>query len=173
LWPGIFTSRVGDGSESEWRADEIVRQIEVTRKQSGATGNIHFSIKALAADRDGLTTKLRKGLYAEPALVPASPWLTKPGEQPAAPQLSWAGPGDNRKLVLQLPGGNPPWLWVIRHKHSGDWTTKIVPGHVREWDFASTAADSRPEEYAGQLIVSAVNRAGIEGPRSVIPSPVP
>ncbi len=75
LWPGNFTSRVDDGSKTEWAADEVVRQIEATRAQDGASGNIHFSIKAVAADRGGVATKLREGVYAKPALVPASPWL--------------------------------------------------------------------------------------------------
>ena len=37
LWPGNFASRVGMQGERAWPANEIVRQIEVTRDQVGAT----------------------------------------------------------------------------------------------------------------------------------------
>ena len=160
LWPGIFTSRVGDGSKTEWAADEIIRQIEATRRQPGAGGNIHFSIKALAADRDGVATKLREGQYAEPALVPASPWLAGNTEPPEQPTLSRSGRGGNRQLAIKLPSGEAPWLWVVRQEHGGDWTTRIVPGHTQEIGFAAT----------GKVVVSAVNRVGVEGPPATIES---
>src|SRR5689334_2619157 len=78
LWPGLFTSRYGSA--------ETVNQIKVTRRQPGATGHIHFSMKAIMHNRDGITDAL-KDLYATPALVPASPWLGD--EAPAAPRLEW------------------------------------------------------------------------------------
>jgi hypothetical protein len=42
-------------------------------------------------DRDGLATALRSGAYAEPALVPATPWLDE--RVPAAPTLPTARSG--------------------------------------------------------------------------------
>jgi uncharacterized lipoprotein YddW (UPF0748 family) len=158
LWPGNFTSRVDDGSETEWTADEVVRQIETTRAQAGAGGNIHFSIKALAADRGGVATQLREGVYAEPALVPASPWLSAQLLPPKRPKLSWAGQGGERELLLRLPGGEKPWLWVVRLERGGDWTTRIVPGHTQK--IGGIASD--------KIVVSAVNRVGVEGPRATL-----
>ena len=158
LWPGNFTSRVDDGSKTEWTADEVVQQIEATRAQAGAGGNIHFSIKALAADRGGVATKLREGVYAEPALVPASPWLAAKTQPPKRPQLSWSGSGDERKLAMQLPDGAEPWLWVVQRKRDGDWTTEIVPGHTQVVDGARS----------GKVVVTAVNRVGVEGPQATL-----
>ncbi|MEX2093121.1 MAG: family 10 glycosylhydrolase [Pirellulales bacterium] len=158
LWPGNFTSRVDDGSKTEWMADEVVRQIETTRAQDGAGGNIHFSIKALAADRGGVATKLREGVYAEPALVPASPWLAAKTPPPKRSQLSWSGSGDERQLAMQLPDGAEPWLWVVQRNRDGDWTTEIVPGHTQVVDGARS----------GSVVVTAVNRVGIEGPRATL-----
>jgi uncharacterized lipoprotein YddW (UPF0748 family) len=158
LWPGNFTSRVDDGSKTEWAADEVVRQIEATRAQHGASGNIHFSIKAVAADRGGVATKLREGVYAKPALVPASPWLAAKTPPPKTPELSWAGQGGKRKLLLRLPDGKQPWLWTVATEHDGDWTTRIVPGHTQVMsDFTARKA-----------VVSAVNRIGIAGPTATI-----
>lgn len=158
LWPGNFTSRVDDGSKTEWTADEVVRQIEATRAQEGAGGNIHFSIKALAADRGGVATTLRKGLYAQPALVPASPWLAAKTPPPAQPRLSWEGQRGGRELVLRLPDGKQPWLWTVQTEHDGGWTTQIVSGHTQSLD----------DVASGQIVVSAVNRVGVAGPAATI-----
>jgi uncharacterized lipoprotein YddW (UPF0748 family) len=70
LWPGLFTSRVGSKDNGNWAADEIIHQIELTRAQPGATGHVHFSMKALQQNRGGLADRLRETLYAEPAPVP-------------------------------------------------------------------------------------------------------
>jgi uncharacterized lipoprotein YddW (UPF0748 family) len=80
LWPGNFTSKVRRGpdvaeSREAWSAEELLRQIEVTRGQPGASGNVHFSMKALMHNYDGIADKLKQGPYAEPALVPESKWL--------------------------------------------------------------------------------------------------
>jgi len=90
LWPGNFTSRVRrspDESESAtvWSAAELIRQIEATRAQPGATGNVHFSMKALMNNYDGIADKLKESVYSEPALVPKSPWLE---ERPTQSQIS-------------------------------------------------------------------------------------
>jgi uncharacterized lipoprotein YddW (UPF0748 family) len=167
LWPGIFTSKIAEGTQRQWAAEEIVQQIEVTRQQPGATGNIHFSIKALAADRDGIATKLRAGLYAEPALVPASPWLAEPGTEPAAPSLAWSGRGSERRLRMQMPDEKAPWLWVVREKHGDNWTTRILPGHISVID-AQLAGSDEPDGERAKIVVSAVDRLGIEGPATKI-----
>jgi uncharacterized lipoprotein YddW (UPF0748 family) len=67
LWPGNYTGRHS--------ADEIGRQIDLTRKSGTATGNVHFSMKSLSGEKfEKLKTK-----YAEPALIPETPWL---GQRP-------------------------------------------------------------------------------------------
>jgi uncharacterized lipoprotein YddW (UPF0748 family) len=57
VWPGLFTSRI-DGSAESWTPDEIVGQIALARSL-GATGHIHFSISALAQNRQGIADRLR------------------------------------------------------------------------------------------------------------------
>ena len=57
VWPGLFTSRI-DGSADSWTPDEIVGQIALARAL-GATGHIHFSISALAQNRQGIADRLR------------------------------------------------------------------------------------------------------------------
>jgi len=84
LYPGMYTGKVGD-SETAWPVDEITGQIQVTRFAGGAHGNVHFSMKTFMENRDGLDDVLRKGLYADDALVPTSPWLDS---QPPAPPIA-------------------------------------------------------------------------------------
>ncbi|HEX6063636.1 MAG TPA: family 10 glycosylhydrolase [Longimicrobiales bacterium] len=82
IYPGLFTSRINFSPES-WQPDEILGQITITRLVKGAGGNVHFSMIALDQNRKKVAELLRDGLYAQPALVPSSPWLDD--KAPAAP----------------------------------------------------------------------------------------
>ncbi|MCA9259107.1 MAG: family 10 glycosylhydrolase, partial [Planctomycetales bacterium] len=64
LWPGLFTSRIADGSQRSWKADEIVRQIQAVRAADSPGGHIHFSMKAIQANRDGIRDRLKNEIYA-------------------------------------------------------------------------------------------------------------
>jgi uncharacterized lipoprotein YddW (UPF0748 family) len=156
MWPGNFTSRVGGGSSS-WPAGEILQQIEATRAQDGAGGNIHFSMRVLMRNVEGITDLLRQGPYAEPALVPATPWLGD--EAPGEPLVALGTGAASGGLTLRIePGaGVAPWLWVIQWRRNGEWRTEIVPARERTVRL-KTGAD-RPDVIA----VSAVSRTGIKG----------
>ena len=75
IWPGLYTSRLL-GRNSDWSADEIIAQIWATRAQNGATGTVHFSMKAIARNADGIADKLLAGPFREPARIPDCPWLS-------------------------------------------------------------------------------------------------
>jgi len=154
LWPGLYTSRVrqdpaAEATKTAWEAEEIVRQVAATRGRAG--GAIHFSMKALADDFDGVATKLAAGPYAEPALVPA---IRRPhGPLPIAPAIA----RDDTGVAFALPPGDyaPAWLWVVRSRSGVVWRTAILPGSATRHDLARDV-----EEVA----VSAVVRDGREGP---------
>jgi uncharacterized lipoprotein YddW (UPF0748 family) len=167
LWPGNFTSKVRRNADVEetnaaWSADEIIRQIEATRAQSGATGNVHFSMKAFFDNRDGLNDKLDAGVYAEPALVPESPWLGD--DTPGEPEISASRKGRGVVVEMKLPSDKQPWLWVVRIKSGDSWKTAIVPGREERYEF-EVGADDKPTE----AVVSTVTRIGREGPHSRAP----
>ncbi|MAT68657.1 MAG: hypothetical protein CMJ58_03960 [Planctomycetaceae bacterium] len=157
LWPGLFTSRVRTDPQAEtsrtvWPAEEIIRQIELTRKQPGATGEVHFSMKALAADRDGVATKLREGLYAQQALVPVCDWL--PDDTPPAPVIAVAPVKDDRRVVaLRLTDDSSPWLWAVRQIHGEGVSFTIVPGSQSTCELIGPA---------DEVAVTAVSRNGRE-----------
>ena len=158
LWPGNFTSRVANPGSGDWPVGEITRQIEITRRQPGATGNVHFSMKALMEDDRGMAQALAAESYQEPALVPASPWLS--GGLPDSPRATLR----QTKLSFRMPDGSSPWLWAIQTRSTDGWQLKILPGHVGECElFGQTGADA-PSHVA----VTAVNRLGETGPATLL-----
>ena len=161
MWPGLFTSMVG-AARNPWPADELLAQVARLRQRTAAGGHIHFSLIALAQDRDGLATRLRAGPYAEAALAPAFvPAGTAP-PPPATPQLQ---PGRTAALdALWLrpgPGGAAPWLWAVWRRIGGQWRFATQP--ASRADVAWQGAD--------RVVVSAVSRLGLEGPRLLVNQP--
>jgi uncharacterized lipoprotein YddW (UPF0748 family) len=173
LWPGNFTSKVRRGpdvaeSREAWSAEELIRQIEATRAQQGATGNVHFSMKALLQNYDGIADKLKKGPYAEPALVPESKWLGRatPPRPAVGATPSSSGVMVEMKLPARAGSGDPrttskqaPWQWLIRVRTGDGWETAIVPG--RENRHVVALPDGKK---ANAVTVAAVTRLSRVGP---------
>lgn len=76
LWPGQYTSRTNP-ADGNWKATEVTDQIELVRKDKGSTGTIHFSMKAIQNNWNGIADALKKS-YAETAIIPESPWMKSP-----------------------------------------------------------------------------------------------
>jgi uncharacterized lipoprotein YddW (UPF0748 family) len=172
LWIGNGLHRVGDvnivganGNRAlNWRAEEIVQQVRLTREgagtgpNGGATGNVFFSMKGLMRDVDSVGAKLAP-LYAEPALVPASPWLdTVPPGRPTIAVRPDRATGE--PIATLTPAkGERSWLWVVRVRRGDVWTTEILPGTTRlhRIDVRDDGATA-PE----MILVTAVDRTGNE-----------
>jgi uncharacterized lipoprotein YddW (UPF0748 family) len=154
VWPGLFTSRIKEGG---FDARQIGFQILWTRLEPGASGHIHFSMKALGEDYGGIAGALTKDVYQAPALVPATTWL--PGKAPGAPSLVLSTDRQRGTLEVTLkptPGGTP-WLWTLYTRRAGRWRTEVVPAARNEL--------SLPLADLEALQVAAVDRLGQEGPR--------
>jgi uncharacterized lipoprotein YddW (UPF0748 family) len=178
LWPGNFTSKIGQKPEKKkddakpkkpvagkkpekpkkpakiWTTGDLVEQIKVTRSTPGATGNVHFSMKPLMKNKEGISDKLKNGLYAEPALVPASPWLG--GDTPGKPSVSAKKTDAGVMVQMKMVSGEEPWQWLVRVRTTTGWKSKVVPGSVNEQPLKSAA-------NAKAVIVSGVSRLGAEG----------
>ncbi len=160
IWPGNFTSRVGDRSAAAWPANEILSQIKSTRNSAGSTGNIHYSMKPIMQNRDRISNLLEKEAYSTPALIPASPWLDK--TQPAQPTLNVerdVTTGKINKLTWQSPAPEKAWLWVMQTKTGNQWNTTILPGSQTSYLFNSANSPTKIDSVA----ISAVNRYGTQG----------
>lgn len=123
LAPANYTSRVG----SRWKADEMLEQIRLTRACKGAAGNVHFSMKALLDDRGGLATLLAKGLYAEAALPPATPWLD--AKVPPAPKFS-TRPGENGVILTWDTVPEARWYEVWSRSGEGWRLAYVAPARA-------------------------------------------
>ncbi len=164
IWPGNYASRVEDGSKTSWAADEIVRQIDITRHEQGAGGNLQFSMKALMAPKTGLAQALKTSSYAEPALVPASPWLRR--EKLGRPRLSidHSNPGAEASLQWRESGHGKPWLWLLQIRRGNAWRTTVLPAEVTTQSLSGV----RPGERSAVVAVTPVDRCGNLGTPNVV-----
>ena len=147
LWPGDAPNRIGINRS----APEILNQIRLTRQQASATGNIHWSISAFMRNRDGIGDALLKEIYAQPALVPASPWLDS--NTPSAPKIAATNTGADVKITWENKTGKQVWLWVLQTKTGKEWSTEILPSHQTTRLLTRTP---RPDALA----LTAVDRVG-------------
>ena len=155
LWPGLFASAINDTPKS-WSTDEILRQIALVHAQPQAGGQVLFSMVALMQDRHGLATQLAAGPYAQPALVPATPWLGR--NLPAAPTLEKTSA---TQATIRPAASASTALFAIWRRHGAQWHFTVQPAAEPEVDLA---ADPRFGSV-DLLVVSAVDRLGNESPR--------
>jgi len=154
LWPGNYTSRVILDGSAHWDPPEIVAQIRHTRQTAGATGNVHFSMRALMPASHGMGEAVA-GEYSQDALVPASPWLD--GAAPRAPTVV-TGLHD---VSISPAGDDDVFLWAIHIWDGRDWKFRVVPG----WQH-------RVERVEAQAIaVRAVSRTGRTSPPTLVRLP--
>lgn len=153
LWPGLNTYNGG----RRWKAEEIVNQVRLTRRQPGASGHIHWDMKKGLMSGNGVGETLSRGVYSEPALVPASPWLSR--TTPGAPKLS-VRLSENRLRATWRSGGGKAWLWLLQTRVGGAWTTEILPADQTTW----VSRGGTPEVIA----LSAVDRTGNLGPATAL-----
>lgn len=149
VWPGLFTDSVGRGNRP-WPADEVLAQVALMRRYPGAGGHTHFSMTVLMQDRDGIGRRLAAEAYAEPALVPATPWLD--ASLPAAPSVVAEG----EAWRIAAGPGKPVWLWAVWRRNAGRWQFEVLP-----------AAQTLVRGPAEALVVSGVDRVGNESTRTL------
>jgi uncharacterized lipoprotein YddW (UPF0748 family) len=160
IWAGNIPNSISGGTRG-WRSSEILDQIRITRELPGATGNIHFSASSLLRNPDGLGDAFRSHVYAEPALVPASPWLS-PGRL-LAPRLSLREVPAGAATTLELDAGtSPPAMWIVHARWGATWRTRLLPGRTRGFD-VEWLNGLAPDVIA----VRAVDHAGVEGEPAV------
>jgi hypothetical protein len=167
IWPGLYTSQIGRTDPAAplapWRAREVLDQVLLLRTRAGsdalggpgASGHIHFSMAALMQDRDGIASLLQAGPYAQPALVPATPWLG--GTPPPPPLLRRLG----ARVVFEPAGAEPVVRWAVWRRFGADWRFGVLPAAERSLD--ASGADA--------VAVGAVDRVGSVGTCSIIRLP--
>src|SRR5699024_4677347 len=135
-----------------WPKYEIEQQQQIVRQHPGVSGSIHFSMKAFLAD----STLQFPDLYAEKALIPATPWLAKNDNPPAKPKVRMQKVEGNAQLLLP-ESSNIRW-WVVKSKYGPHWEIDIYPGCKRH---IALAALHNAGELIG-VVVTAVDELGRE-----------
>jgi uncharacterized lipoprotein YddW (UPF0748 family) len=164
LWPGLFTSKI-DNSKESWVPEEITRQIALTRDRPAATGHVHFSVVALMQDRKGLAQQLAP-LYAEPALVPATPWLDS--APPPVPALHHDAPAG--RVVVTAAVGETPARYAVWRRHGATWRLALQPADENTVSLAADPALGAVDAVA----VLALDRLGnASAPATLTFKPLP
>ncbi|HEV8606748.1 MAG TPA: family 10 glycosylhydrolase [Tepidisphaeraceae bacterium] len=164
IYPGIAPYRVGN-TQQNWPPQEIIEQIEATRaRYPQASGTVHFSMKTLMTDRNGVAPLLREGPYKFDALMPASPWLDN--DPPPQPQLTATPDGrGGAHLSWKSRGkGEDLWLWAVYIRRGGEWELNVLPGHINHLDVSQDTVTRKISAVA----LSAVDRNGNESRRRVV-----
>ena len=163
LWPGLFTSRIGDKTPRAYQPAEIVSQIEdMRRRRNTVGGHAHFSMAALSQNREGIAGTLAAGQYAMPALIPAMPWLDK--NAPAQPKLRLRAMGEDVKLRFEPAAGKAIAQYAVWSRCGADWRFQVAPADG-EFALRGQGKCSLP----GAVVVTAVDRFGNESPAVRLP----
>lgn len=144
VYAGLNDAAVG----TRFSADEIARQIETARRLGGDPGEIHYHLRSVL--ENPALNAVVKTAYAQPALIPASPWLDS--QRPAKPTLDVAARNNETSLRWERGGLGSVQLWVLQTRRAGRWQTEIFPVQEMSRIFSGPA----PEAAA----VCAVDRLG-------------
>ena len=138
IYPGLFTSKIQD-RPSSWPMYDVLNQVWVTQATPGAGGNVHFSMKALMQNRDGIADALIDGPYNEDALVPASTWLDK--KAPPAPKNvkshsvdDFGSPSTQPAVATGAYPATGPATYPASQPSSKPTRKQLWTGHVVQWE---------------------------------------
>jgi uncharacterized lipoprotein YddW (UPF0748 family) len=174
IWPGVYTSKI-DATDKSWRPAEISRQLALLRTRAGATGHIHFSMVALLQNRQGIADALTRGAYANPALVPATPWRADATLRAA----SGAAPGpriavaphpikpDVFALSIVSLGSLPSAAFAVWAQYGLVWQLQVWGHDAATHQLAQRTANGMLK----RVVVSSVDRFGFESGRSGVAVP--
>ena len=131
LWPGHDLYHTG------LKPGELTKQIQFTRQQTGTSGDALWSMKTLLQNKGGVSNELARALYTQPALVPASPWLSNAA--PPQPSVTAGSDGAGLRISWLPAGKSTAWLWTLQWKEGKTWRTEVLPGTQTSLRFSSRA----------------------------------
>jgi hypothetical protein len=151
LWTGIAPYRIG--SNTNFTADEIVNQIETTRRLQPTAGNIKFSFKSVRNDLGNLQKLLKSGVYKNDAIVPASNWIKT--KKPAAPKVEIKKELGQLKINWREQGNVKAFWFIVYAKDKNGWSYSILPRSTKSIALSE-------ERQISQIGVTSVDRLGNE-----------
>jgi hypothetical protein len=169
LWPGLAAYVAG----TKFPVTEIARQIQATRAQPGASGEIFFEMRNLQVNP--ALAAVVAGEYSEPALVPPSPWLETvlPGrpvlvakEQPGDLTVQWSLPGTPpaAKWLMQFCGPDHAWKTVVLPGSQNTQTLSFAP------QFIAIRAIDRADNLGTAAVIGRRNQQTVAPPPRAAPA---
>jgi uncharacterized lipoprotein YddW (UPF0748 family) len=142
--------------ETGWSEEEITRQIDLTRAQPGASGNIYFSAKSFLRSANRFADMLLQGEYEKPALMPELPWLNN-ATTVSTPKTDVHVDTRERLITIDWSrGGAHIRNYLLRTRTNGVWAEYILGGN----------ATTKTIAYAGDspdvIALTAIGRNGRE-----------
>jgi uncharacterized lipoprotein YddW (UPF0748 family) len=157
LWIGV--SLTEPRATAARSSTEVLKQIALTRQKTSVAGVIFWHAKLLMEDRNGVATALASQAFAQPALVPASPWLKATPPKPPQATVQTL-PGGTVRVDWAAAGREPVWLWLLQMRSNDFWTTRILP--------SSTHGFLLEQPMPELIALTAVNRIGMTSPSTTL-----
>ncbi len=154
IWPGMLTSRVGAATK-KFPAEEILRQVAETRRILSSPGQLHFSMKTLLKNPEGVTDRLAAEVYSTVALTPIH--QRAEGSRPPVP-LPRTARGQSR-LILHSAEAGAARLFAVWLQVEDGWRFAVVPAAVAELELPPGTS---------RCHVTAVSRTGVESAPAVL-----
>lgn len=151
LWPGLAAFVAG----TKFPVAEIGRQIQATRAQPGASGEIFFEMRDF--QKNPALASVVANEYSQPALVPASPWLAS--SLPSKPELIARQTGGDWTFQWAVLRGNPAAKWLVQYCGMDNvWKTAVLPANqtAETFLFPPQLVSIRAMDRAGDLSAPAV-----------------
>jgi uncharacterized lipoprotein YddW (UPF0748 family) len=158
ICPGNDTTKVG----TTWMSGEIIRQVQLTRKQAGAHGNVFWNLTSVARNQDQLADALHRDVFGAAALTPAVPWLA--GFAPDKPKIDVRNEAKSCTITWNQTGTTKAWRWVYQSRAQGKWTTRLLPRGHTSFELPQRNSAAFPDAVA----VTAVDRCGMASPIAMI-----
>jgi uncharacterized lipoprotein YddW (UPF0748 family) len=164
IWAGNYAARLDAATspgEKPWLRKEIGDQIELTRGQSGATGNVLYNMGILMRNTSGISDLLSREIYSQPVLPPAFPWLDSQPPGKAAVTVSGISPKELR-AVWQPGGREPAAQWLVQTRVGGQWRHEILAGAERSRSWTGLT------NWPALIAITAVDRCGNTSSTSIV-----
>ncbi|WP_371375213.1 glycoside hydrolase family 10 protein [Thalassotalea aquiviva] len=169
LWPGMDIAKVSQDAG----IDEALNQVMINRALLPSAGMVFWNIGHLQHQGE-FHRALTQSVFADKALIPASPWLDSVAPEP--PQVTFKA--NNQKIAVrwQHQQSDDVFQWLLYYRYKNEWRYKVLTKHQRSFNlpaFISNSARGTQVDLLKDVAVIAVDRNGNESKRintSIVPS---
>src|SRR5262249_23491192 len=107
-----------------WKPAEILQQVKVTRGQEGVSGQIYWNTSALMHN-NVLDWALERGVYRQPALIPALAWLDS--ASPDIPKVETRQEANRVELRWEPAKDGKTEFYVLQTRRGREWLMQVLP----------------------------------------------